>query len=102
MARTANNASFNRITVSQDCITAFNDLKLAKKYKWIILKVSDDELNIEVDKTASPNDLPEDPEAQWDAFSETILAAKSRDLLKRVSCVPVTAVNSFLSNSLFC
>ncbi|KAG0231273.1 cofilin [Actinomortierella wolfii] len=56
------------VIANQECVSAFNDLKLGKKHKYIIYKLSDDLKSIEVAKTAVPSatyddfiaDLPSD------------------------------------------
>lgn len=64
----------HRATVSQECITAFNDLKLAKKYKYIIYKLSDDYKEIVVEEAS--------PDKEWDNFREKLVnaTAKSRSV----------------------
>ncbi|KAF9974243.1 cofilin [Actinomortierella ambigua] len=49
------------VAAQQACIEAFTDLKLGKKHKYIIYKISDDLKSIEVEKTAGP-------EATYDEF----------------------------------
>ena len=57
------------VTVSQESIESFNDLKLGKKLKYIIYKLSDDYTEIVVeDKSA---------EDEWDVFRSKLLSAKS-------------------------
>ncbi|KAK4046713.1 cofilin [Microbotryomycetes sp. JL221] len=53
------------VAVSPDCSTVFNELKLGKKHKYIIFKISDDNTQIEVEKKSNSasyddfvNDLP--------------------------------------------
>ena len=60
----------SRATVSQDCITAFNDLKLAKKYKYIVFKLSDDNREIVVEEASADKD--------WEAFREKLVNATSK------------------------
>ncbi|KAL9577601.1 MAG: hypothetical protein Q9212_006260 [Teloschistes hypoglaucus] len=57
------------VTVTPDCITQFNDLKLKKSIKYIIYKLSDDYKEIVVEETSS------DPD--WDTFQNKILNAKA-------------------------
>ncbi|KAK3683724.1 hypothetical protein B0T22DRAFT_385073, partial [Podospora appendiculata] len=45
--------------VSPECISAYNDLKLNKKHKYIIYKLSDDNKQIVVDSTGEGNDYDE-------------------------------------------
>ncbi|KAK4940078.1 hypothetical protein LTR28_009224 [Elasticomyces elasticus] len=59
------------VSVSPECIQAFNELKLGKSTKWIIYKISDDWKEIVVEeKSTSPD---------YNAFREKLLAAKSKD-----------------------
>ncbi|KAI5918980.1 hypothetical protein F4810DRAFT_530471 [Camillea tinctor] len=57
-------------TVSQECITAFNDLKLAKKYKFIIFKLSDDNREIVVEEASGDKD--------WEVFREKLVNATTK------------------------
>lgn len=59
------------VSVSPECITAFNDLKLGKSTKWIIYKISDDWKEIVVEATSTT--------ADYSAFREKLLSAKSKD-----------------------
>ncbi|KAK3632304.1 hypothetical protein LTR56_016437 [Elasticomyces elasticus] len=61
------------VSVSPDCITAFNELKLGKGQtpKWIIYKISDDWKEIVVEETSTEADYPK--------FREKLLAAKSKN-----------------------
>ncbi|KAH7272125.1 hypothetical protein B0J15DRAFT_386666, partial [Fusarium solani] len=45
--------------VSQECITAYNDLKLNKKYKYIVYKLSDDYKEIVVEHASEDKDWEE-------------------------------------------
>jgi hypothetical protein len=58
-------------TVSPDCVTAYNELKLNKKYKYIIFKLSDDNKEIVVESTSE--DAPE-----YDNFREKLINAQSK------------------------
>jgi hypothetical protein len=60
-----------RATVAQDCITAYNDLKLAKKYKFVIYKLSDDYKEIVVEHTSTDND--------WEDFRSKLINAKAKN-----------------------
>lgn len=57
-------------SVSQDCITAYNDLKLSKKYKYIIYKLTDDYKEIVVEEASADKD--------WDNFREKLINATSK------------------------
>jgi len=59
------------VSVSPDCITTFNELKLGKSLKWIIYKISDDWKEIIVEETSTNDD--------FNAFREKLLNAKSKD-----------------------
>ncbi|OIW27465.1 cofilin/tropomyosin-type actin-binding protein, partial [Coniochaeta ligniaria NRRL 30616] len=50
--------------VSQECVTAYNELKLSKKYKYIIYKLSDDNKQIVVDEASNDKD--------WENFREKL------------------------------
>ncbi|KAF2446527.1 cofilin [Karstenula rhodostoma CBS 690.94] len=59
------------VSVSPECISAFNDLKLGKDTKYIIYKISDDWKEIVVEETSKVDD--------WSAFREKLINAKSKD-----------------------
>lgn len=59
------------VSVAPECISTFNELKLGKDIKWIIYKISDDWKEIVVEETSK--------EANFDAFREKLLNAKSKD-----------------------
>ncbi len=59
-----------RAAVSQECITAYNDLKLGKKYKYIIYKLSDNNKEIMVEEASADKD--------WDGFREKLINATSK------------------------
>jgi cofilin len=63
--------------VSQECITAFNELKLNKKYKYIIYKLSDDYKEIVVEEASDDKD--------WDNFREKLNSATSKSKSVRFS-----------------
>jgi len=75
------------VTVSQDCITKFNELKLGKTVKYIIYKLSDDNKEIVVEE-ASDN-------ADWDAFREKLVTAKSKTKSGALTKGPRYAVYDF-------
>ncbi|RYP52053.1 hypothetical protein DL768_002736 [Monosporascus sp. mg162] len=74
-------------TVSQECITAFNDLKLAKKYKYIIFKLSDDNREIVVEDASNNND--------WENFREKLMKATTKSKTGAVGKGPRYAVYDF-------
>ncbi|MDI1489236.1 MAG: hypothetical protein OHK93_008514 [Ramalina farinacea] len=57
------------VSVAPECITTYDDLKLNKKIKYIIYKLSDDYKQIVVEDTSS------DPD--WEGFQSKLLNAKS-------------------------
>jgi len=59
------------VSVSPECISAFNELKLGKDIKWIIYKISDDWKEIVVEETSK--------DGEWSDFREKLLNAKSKD-----------------------
>jgi hypothetical protein len=60
-----------RATVSQECITAYNDLKLSKKYKYIIFKLSDNFKEIVIEEASSDND--------WENFREKLINSTTKN-----------------------
>jgi len=74
-------------TVSQDCITAYNDLKLSKKYKFIIFKLSDDNKEIVVEEASADKD--------WETFREKMISATSKNKMGKVGKGPRYAVYDF-------
>ncbi|KAI3552495.1 cofilin/tropomyosin-type actin-binding protein [Colletotrichum filicis] len=56
--------------VSQECITAYNELKLSKKYKYIIYKLSDDNKEIVVEEASADKD--------YDNFREKLINAQTK------------------------
>jgi hypothetical protein len=65
------NPHLPRATVNAECVTAYNDLKLNKKYKYVIYKLSDDNKEIVVDSTSE-----EAPE--YEQFREKLINAQSK------------------------
>ncbi|KAI4171218.1 MAG: hypothetical protein LQ343_004424 [Gyalolechia ehrenbergii] len=57
------------VTVSPECISTFNDLKLGKSIKYIIYKLSDDYKEIVVEETST--------DAEWENFQNKIMNAKA-------------------------
>ncbi|GIF09628.1 actin-binding ADF family protein [Actinoplanes siamensis] len=47
------------VTVTQDCIARFQDLKLAKKYTYILYKLSEDKTQVVVDKASTSSKYEE-------------------------------------------
>lgn len=59
------------VTVSPECVSAFNDLKLGKSTKWIIYKLSDNQKEVVVEESGK--------EQEWETFREKLVNAKSAD-----------------------
>lgn len=72
-----------RATVSQDCITAFNELKLNKKYKYIVFKLSDNYKEIVVEEASDDKD--------WDNFREKLINATAKSKSVRLPLIAVAA-----------
>ncbi|KFH41627.1 Cofilin-like protein [Hapsidospora chrysogenum ATCC 11550] len=62
--------SRNHAQPNEECITAFNELKLNKKYKYIIYKLSDDYKEIVVEDASADKD--------WETFREKLINATSK------------------------
>ncbi|KAI9053830.1 hypothetical protein LZ554_002778 [Drepanopeziza brunnea f. sp. 'monogermtubi'] len=75
------------VQVSPECISVFNDLKLAKKIKFIIFKLSDDYKQIEVEESSENGD--------WDTFREKLVNAQSKSKTGKVGKGPRYAVYDF-------
>ncbi|KAI1165859.1 cofilin [Nemania serpens] len=76
--------------VSQDCITHFNNLKLEKKYRYIIYKLSDDNRQIVVEEASV--------DTNWENFRQKLLDAKSKTKSGAISSGPRYAVYDFQYN----
>jgi hypothetical protein len=57
--------------VTDECIEIFNELKLNKKIKFIIYKLSDDFKKIEVEETSENGD--------WEVFREKLIKAETKN-----------------------
>ncbi|KAI3320685.1 cofilin/tropomyosin-type actin-binding protein [Xylariaceae sp. AK1471] len=77
-------------TVSQECITAFNELKLSKKYKYIIFKLSDDNRQIVVEEAS--------PDKDWENFRQKLVSATTKSKTGAVTKGPRYAVYDFEYN----
>ncbi|KAK0651352.1 hypothetical protein B0T16DRAFT_386799 [Cercophora newfieldiana] len=75
-------------TVNQECITAYNELKLSKKYTYVIYKLSDDNKEIVIDSTSA--DGPD-----YDDFREKLINAKTKSKTGAVGKGPRYAVYDF-------
>jgi len=78
------------VTVSPECISTFNDLKLAKKLKYIIFKLSDDYKEIVVEESSEDGD--------WDGFREKLVNAQSKSKTGKVGKGPRYAIYDFSYN----
>jgi hypothetical protein len=74
-------------SVSQECITAYNELKLNKKYKFIVFKLSDNNKEIVVEEASADKD--------WDTFREKLINAQSKSKSGAVGKGPRYAVYDF-------
>ncbi|KAK4671005.1 cofilin [Podospora pseudoanserina] len=81
----------NSATVNEECITAYNDLKLNKKYKYVIFKLSDDNKEIVVDSTSESG-------PEYDDFREKLINAKTKSKTGAVGKGPRYAVYDFEYN----
>lgn len=75
-------------TVGQDCITAYNELKLSKKYKYVIYKLSDDNKEIVVDSVSEEGE-------DYDVFREKLINAKTKTKTGAIGKGPRYAVYDF-------
>lgn len=60
----------NRVNVANECIETFNELKLQKKIKFIIYKLTDDFKEIVVEESSES--------ADWEVFRTKLLEAKTK------------------------
>ncbi|KAK4651378.1 cofilin [Podospora pseudocomata] len=81
----------NSATVNEECITAYNDLKLNKKYKYVIFKLSDDNKEIVVDSTSESS-------PEYDDFRKKLINAKTKSKTGAVGKGPRYAVYDFEYN----
>ncbi|KAF3765970.1 putative cofilin [Cryphonectria parasitica EP155] len=77
-------------TVHEDCVTAWNDLKLNKKHKYVIFKLSDDLKEIVVEEASDNKD--------WEAFRQKLKDAKTVSKTGAESKGPRYAVYDFQYN----
>ncbi|KAK3946308.1 cofilin [Diplogelasinospora grovesii] len=76
------------VQVDPDCISDFNDLKLSKKYKYIVYKLSDDNKTIVVEDKGSPSD-------DYDSFRDKLINATTKSKSGAVGKGPRYAVYDF-------
>ncbi|GKT46976.1 cofilin [Colletotrichum spaethianum] len=74
-------------SIFEDCITAYNDLKLSKKYKYIIYKLSDDNKEIVVEEASADKD--------WENFRQKLINATTKSKSGAVGKGPRYAVYDF-------
>ncbi|KAH7157055.1 hypothetical protein EDB81DRAFT_788748 [Dactylonectria macrodidyma] len=74
-------------TVSQECISAYNELKLSKTLKYIVFKLSDNYKEIEVEHTSK--------DADWEDFRDKLIKATSKNRAGVVGKGPRYAVYDF-------
>jgi len=72
------------VSISPDCVTKFNELKLNKKIKYIIYKLSDDYKEVVVEEASEDGD--------WEAFREKLVNATSKNKTGKVGKGPRYAV----------
>ncbi|TVY33208.1 Cofilin [Lachnellula subtilissima] len=78
----------NRCSISPDCVSKFNELKLNKKIKYIIYKLTDDYKEIVVEETSEDGD--------WETFRQSWLPHNRRArLYGKVGKGPRYAVYDF-------
>lgn len=58
------------IAISKECIQAYQELKLYKKYRFIIYKLSDDFRTVEVEELSNDGD--------WENFREKLISAQTK------------------------
>ncbi|EFW98459.1 cofilin [Grosmannia clavigera kw1407] len=74
-------------TVSQECVSAYNELKLNKKYKYIVFKLSDDHREIVIEEASGEKD--------WEVFREKLVNATTKVRGGNVGKGPRYAVYDF-------
>ncbi|KAH6669890.1 hypothetical protein B0J14DRAFT_106838 [Halenospora varia] len=76
------------VSIHPDCVTKFNELKLNKKIKFILYKLSDDYKEIVVEEASENGD--------WEVFREKLVTAESINVkTKKVGKGPRYAVYDF-------
>jgi len=75
------------VSISPDCVTKFNELKLSKKIKYILYKLSDDYKEIVVEVVSEDSD--------WDNFREKLINATSKNKMGKEGKGPRYAVYDF-------
>ncbi|KAB2575876.1 Actin-binding cofilin/tropomyosin type [Lasiodiplodia theobromae] len=65
------------VSVSPDCVSIFNDLKLGKELKWIVYQIADNGKEIVVEHSEKKTE--ESEEEQWNRFREFLLNSKTKN-----------------------
>ncbi|GME30773.1 Actin-binding cofilin/tropomyosin type [Neofusicoccum parvum] len=65
------------VSVSPDCVSIFNELKLGKDLKWIVYMIADNGKEIVVEKSEKKSE--ESEEDQWNKFREFLLNSKTKN-----------------------
>ncbi|KAF2142764.1 uncharacterized protein K452DRAFT_286391 [Aplosporella prunicola CBS 121167] len=65
------------VSVSPECISVFNELKLGKDLKWIVYMIADNGKEIVVEHTEKKSDASQ--EEQWNAFREFLVNSKTKN-----------------------
>jgi len=78
------------VSISPECISTFNELKLNKKIKFILYKLSDDYKQIVVEETSE--------DGEWDVFREKLVNAQSKTKSGKLGKGPRYAVYDFNYN----
>jgi len=58
------------VAVTDECVNAFNKMKLSKDTKFIVFKLSDDKKQVEIDQTST--------DGNWDNFTKALPANDGR------------------------
>jgi len=75
------------VSIAPECVSKFNELKLNKKIKFILYKLSDDYKEIVVEEASENGD--------WDHFREKLVNAQSKTKTGKVGKGPRYAVYDF-------
>lgn len=75
------------VSIAPECVSKFNELKLNKKIKYILYKLSDDYKEIVVEEASEDGD--------WDNFREKLINAQSKSKTGKVGKGPRYAVYDF-------
>lgn len=82
--------SMTNASISDECIEKYDDLKLNKKYKFIIFKLSDNYKEFEVEEASEESD--------WEVFRQKLLDAKTKKKSGGFGPGPRFAIYDFLYN----